>query len=104
MNSFNTQSNFITESAVVDEGIKEELAKVRAERDFYHDKLMRVKDKLSEGRRTTPQEQRRVVKQKTPKSSSRSKENKKPVEKQSESKSTKSQNPVNLQIETEDGI
>ena len=34
--------------------IIEELNAVKAERDFYHNKLMRVKEKLSEGRHTTP--------------------------------------------------
>jgi hypothetical protein len=36
------------------EKILEELQIVKAERDFYHSKLMRVKQKLSEGRKTTP--------------------------------------------------
>ena len=39
---------------VTDEKIVEELEKCKQERDFYHSKLMRVKEKLSEGRRTTP--------------------------------------------------
>lgn len=47
---------------VTDEKIVEELEKCKQERDFYHSKLMRVKEKLSEGRRTTPQEARKQLK------------------------------------------
>jgi len=35
---------------IKDDKIVEELEQVRQERDFYHSKLMRVKEKLSEGR------------------------------------------------------
>ena len=41
------------------EELKEELERVKAERDFYHSKLMRVKEKLSDGRLTTPTNARR---------------------------------------------
>lgn len=44
----------------------DELSRVKSERDFYLNKLMRVKQKLTEGRKTTPQQQSR--KQTTPKS------------------------------------
>jgi hypothetical protein len=39
----------------------EELEKIKAERDFFHNKLMRVKMKLSEVSRTTPQEARKKL-------------------------------------------
>jgi hypothetical protein len=51
-----TSSN-ITQQALAHQAISEELEKVRQERDFYHSKLMRVKEKITEGRKsreTTP--------------------------------------------------
>lgn len=54
-----TTSSAMTYPHRVDDKIVEELEKIKAERDFYHNKLLRVKEKLSEGRRTTPQEARK---------------------------------------------
>lgn len=63
-----TSSNNTRSAIVPHDHIIEELNAVKAERDFYHNKLMRVKEKLSEGRHTTPQEFRKQLTPKTKKS------------------------------------
>ena len=59
-----TYSSTLTAPAVMNDKILEELQLVRAERDLYHSKLMRVKEKLSTKQlRSTPSNPRR---QRTP--------------------------------------